>query len=238
MEYVVKIGHGLKVDIYHLPENFEDLVKKDFAKFTSGTAKEFMFSDKLNYIDMVVAQINDLEDPESGVTELLVDEFERVWSEDNDMISFEDISNKDFLETCYKVGQQSQKLNLSYFRKKNSSKAHHVLDDFDEIQKFLVKVITIVMNYEGKQEFEELKNYQYCDIEGWECNTWWIGRGQGIDHEDTPDNENTSFEIIFYVNDVKYSCCIHANSMDEALGIFYVNNPHITYDMIYEHVEI
>ena len=146
---MVKIGHGLKFDIFHLPEDFADQIRADFATFTSGTAKEYMFSDKLSYVDKVVAQINGIEDPKAGVTELVVDEFEKTWTEDGDVISYEDICNKDFLENCYKAGQQSQKLDLSYFRMKNASKVHHVLDDFDEIQKFLVKVITIVMNYEG-----------------------------------------------------------------------------------------
>lgn len=89
----------------------------------------------------------------------------------------------------------------------------------------------------GTSEMSELENYEYCSYEGWECNTWWLERDAGVEHEDTPDNAYTSYEIIFYVNDVKYSCCIHANSMDEALGIFFVNNPHITYDMIFEHEE-
>lgn len=147
--YMVTIGHGLEFDIFHLPKDFADQIRADFAAFTSGTTKEFMFSDKLSYVDKVVAQINEIEDPEAGVTELVVDKFEKTWTEDGDMISFEDIYNEDFLENCYKAGQQSQKLDLSYFRMKNASKVHHVLDDFDEIQKFLVKVITIVMNYEG-----------------------------------------------------------------------------------------
>lgn len=85
---------------------------------------------------------------------------------------------------------------------------------------------------------DELRNYEYCDHEGWECKTWWLEREDGCGHEDTPNNEYTAFEIIFYVDNEKYSCCIHANSMDEALGIFFANNPHITYKMIFEHVEI
>ena len=70
--------------------------------------------------------------------------------DENDETLFTDnICNRDSVTKCYKTGQQSQKLDLSYFRMKNASKVHHVLDDFDEIQKFLVKVIIIVMNYEG-----------------------------------------------------------------------------------------
>lgn len=143
--YMVTIGHGLEFDIFHLPENFADQIRADFAIFTSGTAKEFMFSDKLSYIDKVVAEINGLRDLESEINNLMVNELE----ENAETLFTDDICNRDFIEKCYKTGRQSQKLDLSYFRMKNTSKAHHVLDDFDEIQKFLVKVITIVMNYEG-----------------------------------------------------------------------------------------
>lgn len=143
--YMVTIGRGLEFDIFHLPENFADQIRADFAIFTSGTAKEFMFSDKLSYIDTVVAEINGLRDLESEINNLMVNELE----ENAETLFTDDICNRDFIEKCYKTGRQSQKLDLSYFRMKNASKVHHVLDDFDEIQKFLVKVITIVMNYEG-----------------------------------------------------------------------------------------
>lgn len=80
------------------------------------------------------------------------------------------------------------------------------------------------------EDIEELNNYEYCDHEGWECNTWWID-------EDAKEDMNT-YEVIFYVDLIKYSCCIRAYSIEEALGIFFVNNPHINYDMVFEHMEI
>ena len=68
---------------------------------------------------------NGLKDLESEVNEL----------DENDETLFTDnICNRDSVAKCYKTGQQSQKLDLSYFRMKNASKVHHVLDDFDEIQ--------------------------------------------------------------------------------------------------------
>lgn len=143
--YMVTIRHGLEFDIFHLPENFADQIRADFAIFTSGTTKEFMFTDKLSYIDTVVAEINGLKDLESEVNDIMINELD----ENDETLFTDDICNRDFVAKCYKTGQQSQKLDLSYFRMKNASKVHHVLDDFDEIQKFLVKVITIVMNYEG-----------------------------------------------------------------------------------------
>lgn len=46
------------------------------------------------------------------------------------------------------------------------------------------------------------------------------------------------YEIIFDVDKQRYYCFVDAINMDEALGIFFVNHPHINYDMIVDHMEV
>ena len=46
------------------------------------------------------------------------------------------------------------------------------------------------------------------------------------------------FEIIFDVSGKRYYCFVVAGNMDEALGIFFRNYPHITYDMVVDHTEV
>lgn len=50
--------------------------------------------------------------------------------------------------------------------------------------------------------------------------------------------EDGEFEIIFEADKERYYCYIQAPNIDEALGIFFVNHPHITYDMVVDHVEV
>ena len=50
--------------------------------------------------------------------------------------------------------------------------------------------------------------------------------------------EDTEFEIIFEVDKERYYCYIQASNIDEALGIFFVNHPHVNYDMVVDHVEV
>lgn len=50
--------------------------------------------------------------------------------------------------------------------------------------------------------------------------------------------EDGEFEIIFEVDKGRYYCYIQASNIDEALGIFYKNHPHITYEMIVDHMEV
>ena len=50
--------------------------------------------------------------------------------------------------------------------------------------------------------------------------------------------EDGEFEIIFEVDKERYYCYIGASNIDEALGIFFVNHPHVNYDMIVDHMEV
>ena len=48
----------------------------------------------------------------------------------------------------------------------------------------------------------------------------------------------SEFKIIFDVDGKRYYCFVVAGNMDEALGIFFRNHPHITYDMVVDHTEV
>lgn len=48
----------------------------------------------------------------------------------------------------------------------------------------------------------------------------------------------SQYSIIFDVAGARYSCIVEALSISEALGIFFQENPHITYDMVVDHMEV
>jgi len=55
---------------------------------------------------------------------------------------------------------------------------------------------------------------------------------------DDPELDAKTYEIIFKVEYNHYYCYIDGcDSLLEALGFFFKDNPHITYDMIVEHIE-
>ena len=62
------------------------------------------------------------------------------WRENGEIIEEDDIYCFEFMEDCYDRGKKDASL-YSHF----GSDDHHI---YDQIQKVLVKVITIVMNYE------------------------------------------------------------------------------------------
>ena len=48
--YTINLPRGLEVDIFDLPEDFEEQVEQAFREYTSGTAKAYMYVDKLGFI--------------------------------------------------------------------------------------------------------------------------------------------------------------------------------------------
>lgn len=56
---------------------------------------------------------------------------------------------------------------------------------------------------------------------------------------DDPDPDGSDYEVVFETEDERYYCFLHGTtSILEALGLFFKNHPHITYDMIEDHIEV
>ena len=130
-KYTINLPRGLEVDIFDLPEDFKEQVEQVFREYTSGTAKAYMYVDKLGFIDRCVEYLNGDEDSDE-------------WRNNGEIIDEDDIYSIDFMEDCYRKGKEGARLN-SHF----GTDDHHI---YDQIQKVLVQVITIVMNYEDKED--------------------------------------------------------------------------------------
>lgn len=56
--YNIRLPRGIKVDIFNLPEDFEEQIKESFRGYTDETAKEYRYCDKLGYIDRCIEYLN------------------------------------------------------------------------------------------------------------------------------------------------------------------------------------
>lgn len=142
--YTINLPRGLEVDIFDLPEDFKEQVERAFEEYTSGTAKAYMYVDKLGFIDRCVECLNGDEDSDDVVNSLVEETMIAEWRNNGEIIKEDDIYNIDFMEDCYRKGNEDARLN-SHF----GTDDHHI---YDQIQKVLVQVITIVMNYEDKED--------------------------------------------------------------------------------------
>lgn len=142
--YTINLPRGLEVDIFDLPEDFKEQVEQAFREYTSGTAKEYMYVDKLGFIDRCVKLLNGDENSDDVVNSLVEESIIAEWRNNGEIIEKDDIYSIDFMEECYRKGKEDAELN-SHFRTND----HHI---YDQIQEVLVQVITIVMNYEDKED--------------------------------------------------------------------------------------
>lgn len=142
--YTINLPRGLEVDIFDLPEDFKEQVEQAFREYTSGTAKAYMYVDKLGFIDRCVEYLNGDEDSDDVVNSLVEETIIAEWRDNGEIIKEDNIYSFEFMEYCYRKGKEDAKLS-SHFGAEN----HHI---YDQIQKVLVQVITIVMNYRDEED--------------------------------------------------------------------------------------
>lgn len=139
--YEVELPRGIEVDIFNLPEDFEEQIKESFKGYTAETAKEYRYCDKLGYIDCCIKHLNCGKRSDDIVNEMVEGRILHVWRENGEIIGKDDIYCFEFMEECYDRGKEDVRLD-SHF----GSDDHHI---YDQIQKVLVQIIKIVMDYEG-----------------------------------------------------------------------------------------
>ena len=78
-KYTINLPRGLEVDISNLPEDFKEQIEQAFREYTSGTAKAYMYVDKLGFIDRCVEYLNGNEDSDDVVNTLVEEAMISEW---------------------------------------------------------------------------------------------------------------------------------------------------------------
>ena len=92
---------------------------------------------------------------------------------------------------------------------------------------------------EESKEFNETDNKTVLpELNEYYDNDGDLYRDLNRDDDGTDIKDIGRYEIIFDVAKQRYYCFVDAINMDEALGIFFRNHPHITYEMIVDHMEV
>ena len=86
-----------------------------------------------------------------------------------------------------------------------------------------------------EKAYPELKYYGIDDNERDLC---WDEVNEDPEANVLRSGRMGQYRIIFEVFDERYYCNVEALNIVEALGAFFREHPHITYDMIVDHVEI
>lgn len=139
-KFCIMLPRNVEINIFNLPDDFESIVRETFAKFTEEIAADYRFCDKLAYIDRLIGRLTDNQYAEKCVDNLVTDRFEYEWKENGELLCEDDIYCREFMEDCFEAGKTSQKL-YQHFGQDD----HHI---YDQIQKVIVQIIKIIINYE------------------------------------------------------------------------------------------
>lgn len=138
MGKIIKLPMGVKVDVFNLPEDFDDIIKRTFYEYTEGTAEDYRFCDQLIFIDHVIESITCNDDEYDKVEEICTEHLQYSMGEYGEIPDKEEYYSVEFMQECYKKGVNDTRLYQHY-----GSDDHHV---YDAIQKAIVRIITVVMS--------------------------------------------------------------------------------------------
>lgn len=136
MTKIVNLPRGLKVDIFSLPEDFDDRIKQAFADCTYGTNANYTYQDKLAFVDRVRQYLHHASDTTECVKNLVLKTYEYNLSEYGELTDIDDFATLEFAETVFDEGRTN--LYAHY------TGDHHI---DDKIMEMLVRIVKVVIDY-------------------------------------------------------------------------------------------
>lgn len=133
----VFLPRGLRIDLDHVPDDFDDLIVNAFLEYTEGTAMAYRYIDQLGFIDACVRLLKGNVSPETAVRQLLHDTIDYQLDEFGVFPSPSDF-DESFHVYCYNAGQRFSQLKSEYVQKGST--------EDEKIMKLLCRIIKIVMN--------------------------------------------------------------------------------------------
>ena len=140
---IIKLPWIEAIDTEALPENFEELVRTSFLRFTEGTRKEYRFVDKLLYFDNLrTSYTRNDETDEEAVTRFLGGLL-RYKLENDIEFSSEDLYSTEYMEMIFREGNRPFK---AEYDKWSGSRN-------DRILKTISEIIRIVSNIGDEEQY-------------------------------------------------------------------------------------
>lgn len=132
----VKFASNVEIDLAHIPEDFEDRIRESFKEFTTETAKDYTYQDKLAYIDVMRRRLHKAHDAEECVRNLMHEMLDYEVIEHGDIPDREDYLSVEFMTSCFDAGRTN--LYAHYTNDRHVDEA---------IMQLLVRAIKVVINY-------------------------------------------------------------------------------------------
>lgn len=132
----IELPRRIIVDIWNFKtDELIATVKEEFAQYTSGTNPDYMYQDKLLFIDLMVQRLHHA-DSANKVNRLIKKTFEYQLDEYGELMEPSDFLSQEFMEDCYNLGQEDHKL---YSR--NFTGDHHIDERIMLIESIVIKAV-------------------------------------------------------------------------------------------------
>lgn len=135
---IIELPRKIKVDTENIPDNLYQIVQREFTECTKGTRKEYMYQDKLCFIDRMAEKIHRA-NASDKVNQLIKDTFAYELDEQGEITDPSTFFSIDFMEDCYRLGRDDHTL----YAKCGQSRREN-----DAIMQIEAIVIKAVMDYE------------------------------------------------------------------------------------------
>lgn len=139
-KFEVRLPLNIVVDVFNVPDDFEETIKEAFGKYTRGTADEYTYYDKLHFIDQCRESLHHAEDSEVAVMDLVSKNFEESLKSDWEIKDKDDFYSLDFMVACFDAGRTNLDGNYS-----------NDLHVNEAIMQMLIRVIKVVIDYQDEE---------------------------------------------------------------------------------------
>lgn len=134
---IIKLPWIEPIDSLQIPDNFDELVKKSFEKFTEGTREEYRFEDKLLYLDNLRKHYISKKTAREAVEQLILETTMYQLDEYGEMPDKDEILSVEFMEHCYDEGFRPYRQEYEM----DSSSANKTT------LKVILKIIQVIVDY-------------------------------------------------------------------------------------------
>jgi len=129
---------GIVIDTSDVPVDFETKIQEAFKEYTHGTNPQYMYQDKLGFIDCCVKYLHQAHCSNEAVKNLIKDGVEWNLDEYGDLPDKDDFWSIEFMEHCYEEGRKNAQLYGHYI-------GRHREDAI--IMHLLYRAVKVVMDY-------------------------------------------------------------------------------------------
>lgn len=135
----VKLINDLWVNTENIPEDLREQTQKAFAEYTKGTNPDYMYYDKLLFIDTCVKRLH-MANEDNDIEEMIIEQVKYELSEQGCLPENDEVFGYDGLIQAYRVGKDKHSM---YSRTYGNDQYIS-----DKCMQILCIVIKAVMDYE------------------------------------------------------------------------------------------